>query len=139
MNAALRLFSSTPKKLNDDRVDNYAKVLFVAAVGSSIVAGAYTTVVFSLLGLYSKSALGLGKDLAFVQFFDATAGIRKTAFDCFIISLLSFKASFVLSLFLNYEGKVRWWSSGIAAFLAVLSIYSWSRIMVVAGNLLFSG
>ena len=140
MNAALRLYSGTPKKLQDgEQAANVAKILFAISMGCSVLAGAYSTVVFALLGLYSKSALGLGKDEAFLEFFAETASIRDMGFHAFVIALISFKASFVLSLFLNYgEGKMRWWASGIAAIVSVLSYYHWSSIMTIAGRLLFS-
>ena len=138
MNAALRLFSSTPKTLKaGEKSENIAKILFTIAIGCSVIAGAYTTVVFTLLGLYSKSAIGLGKDLAFVAFFDATASIRRSAFVGFILTLISFELSFVLSLFLNYEGRMRWYASGIAAVAALTSWWSWNHIMGIAGQLLF--
>ena len=138
MNAALRLFSSTPKTLKaGEKSENIAKILFTIAIGCSVIAGAYTTVVFTLLGLYSKSAIGLGKDLAFVEFFDATARTRKSAFDGFILTLLSFELSFVLSLFLNYKGVLRWCASGTAALAVLASWWSWNHIMGIAGRLLF--
>ena len=138
MNAALRLFSSTPKTLKaGEKSENIAKIIFTIAIGCSVIAGAYTTVVFTLLGLYSKSAIGLGNDLAFVEFFDATATIRKSAFVGFIMTLLSFELSFVLSLFLNCEGVMRWCASGTAAVAAMASWWSWNHIMGIAGRLLF--
>jgi hypothetical protein len=138
MNAALRLFLSTPKTLKaGEKSKNIAKILFTIAIGCSVIAGAYTTVVFTLLGLYSKSAIGLGKDLAFVAFFDATASIRRSAFVRFILTLISFELSFVMSLFLNYEGRMRWCASGIAAVATLTSWWGWNHIMGIAGQLLF--
>jgi hypothetical protein len=138
LNAALRLYSSTPKKLEKGQtIENYAKIVFALSVGLSTICGTYTTVVFSLLGLYSKSALGLGKDAAFLAFFDATTHIRQRAFNSFIIALLSFEVCFISSLFLNYDGKVRWWATGFASVGAIVSWLQWQNIMSIAGNLLF--
>ena len=139
MNAALRIFSSTPKTMKEgDRATNIAKILFTGVVALSVISGVYTTVVFALLDLYSKSALGLEKDQAFVEFFSVTALYRKLAFDAFLVCLVSLKASFTLSLFLNFDGKMRWWVSGVAAAISLLSLYHWHNIMTVAGRLLFS-
>ena len=139
LNAALRLYSSTPKRLEKgQKMENYAKIVFVISVGLSIICGTYTTVVFSLLSLYSKSALGLGKDAAFLEFFAATARIRQRAFNSFLISLLSFEVCFISSLFLNYDGKVRWWAVGVASVGAITSFLHWQNIMSIAGNLLFT-
>ena len=138
LNAALRLYAATPKRLEENKpVENAAKILFVISVGLSIICGAYTTVVFSLLGLYSKSALGMGLDASFLEFFAATAMVRKRAFDTFITALLSFELCFITSLFLNYDGKVRWWAAGVASLAALLSWWHWQSIIHIAGNLLF--
>lgn len=138
MNASLRLFASTPKKLKDgDKVDNVAKILFAILISISIMSGAYTTVVFSMLSLYSKSALGLGKDDAYVDFMAETAQIRTSAFDSFLVCLVTVTASVVLSLFLNYDEELRWYASGVALAAALFSWWQWSNILSIAGRLLF--
>lgn len=137
LQAALRLYSSTPKDLGESRIQNATKIVFILSVGLSIICGAYTTVVFSLLGLYSKSALGLNMDSSFLEFFAATATVRKRAFDSFLIALISFELCFVTSLFLNYDGKVRWWVASVAIILAFYSWQHWQDIITVAGRLLF--
>jgi len=79
MNAGLRLYSSTPTNIECGRshhLDNAVKIVFCASVVVSVMAGSYTTIVFSLLGLYSKTALGLGLDGPFLDFMDRTATIR---------------------------------------------------------------
>ena len=139
MNASLRLFSMTPKKLdNDGSLQDKAKVFFTAAVATTVVFSAYTVIVFSLLGLYSKRALGLGEDAAFVEFFQATTMIRESGFNAFILALVSFKSSFVLSLWLNFEGKMRWWLSGLVLGADLVGWYAWSTIAVLANKILFS-
>jgi hypothetical protein len=137
MNAALRLYGSTPKRLEKDKIENSFKILFVLSVGISIICGAYSTVCFSLLGLYSKTALGQGLDASFLEFYAATADVRDRAFRCFIIALLSFEVCFVSSLFLNYDGKLRWWVSGLAAAASLISWLHWQNIIAIAGELLF--
>lgn len=142
LNASLRLLSATPKAkkgmIKGETIDNAAKILFTAAIVASVISGLYTTIVFSLLGNYAKTAIGLGRDEGGVQFFDATQSIRQNAFHAFIISLISFNTSFILSLFLNYEGKMKWWVAGIAAALSLLSWWQWSSIMHIASQLIFS-
>eukprot|EP00521_Asterionellopsis_glacialis_P018520 CAMPEP_0195293864 /NCGR_PEP_ID=MMETSP0707-20130614/13559_1 /TAXON_ID=33640 /ORGANISM="Asterionellopsis glacialis, Strain CCMP134" /LENGTH=216 /DNA_ID=CAMNT_0040354675 /DNA_START=87 /DNA_END=734 /DNA_ORIENTATION=- len=133
MNASLRVFSMTPRQItkgtsqnkNQHKVERYAEIMFLSFVALSILTGFYTTVVFTLLGLYSKTALGMGKDDAFVKFFIQTEAIRSLAFQSFIISLTSFTASFCLSLFLQYEGKLRWCASGSSAVLVAYGFLHW--------------
>lgn len=140
LNASLRLFSSTPRAkegmAKGEAIDNAAKLLFTALIASSVISGLYTTVVFSLIGMYSKTAIGLNKDVT--AFFQATQGIRDNAFHAFIVSLLSFNSSFILSLFLNYKGTVRWWVAGAASALSLISWWQWNCIMHIASQLIFA-
>lgn len=139
MNAALRLFSSTPKKLeNDGSVQDKVKIGFTACVATTVVFSAYTVIVFSLLGLYSKRALGLGMDAGFVEFFQATSFIRESGFTAFVLALVAFKSSFLLSLWLNFEGKMRWWLSGLVLGVDLIGWVGWSTIMYLANQTLFS-
>lgn len=139
MNAALGLFASTPKELEEGkRVENVAKVIFCFSTALSVVAAAHTTVVFSLLGLYAKTALGMGLDAKFVDFHHATFGIRKMAFDAFILSLVTFETSFVTSIFIRYKGQLRKAATWFAAVLVAFSFWHWSIIMAVASKLMFS-
>jgi hypothetical protein len=150
MNAALRLYSATPKKLESSSDTSSKKLLFsytktdiikmifMASTVISISAGSYTTVVFTLLGLYAKTALGLGRDGPFLEFFELTAPYRKLAFDAFVVSLVSFQISFVTSLYLSYDKKLRWWSSGLASILALFCFWQWGMIIKIASRLLFS-
>jgi len=146
LNASLRLFSSVSKRgtLDEqgegDRVNNAAKILFAVTMVASVLSGLHTTVAFSLLGMYVKTALGMGKDLAEINFFDATQGVRVTAFRTFLVSLVAFNTGFILSLFLNYENKtLRWGLAGIATAVSLWSWYQWSHIMVLASSLIFKG
>jgi hypothetical protein len=169
MNAALRLYSATPKKLDKQQQQqqqwdasssdttassssssgskpllfsysgtDIIKMIFMVSTVISISAGSYTTVVFTLLGLYAKTALGLGRDGPFLEFFELTTPFRKLAFDAFVVSLVSFQISFVTSLYLSYDKKLRWWSSGLASVLALFCFWQWGMIIKIASRLLFS-
>jgi hypothetical protein len=143
LNAALRLFSSTPKAkeglVKGESVNNAAKLLFTAFILLSVISGLYTTVVFSLIGMYSKTALGLDKDVNTLNaFFSSTQSIRDNAYHAFILSVLSFNSSFVLSLFLNYKGETRWWLVALATALSLFSWWQWSTIIHAASQLIFS-
>jgi hypothetical protein len=139
LNASLRLFSATPKKLaNDGSIDDKAKLAFVSSVLTTVVTSAYAIIVFFLLTVYSKRALGLGYDAAFLEFAEKSESIRESAFGAFLVSLLAFKSSFLLTLFLNYEGKTRWWISGIVLAVDLVGWFVWSRLAVMARQILFS-
>lgn len=63
MNAALRMFSSTPKKMKDlseikdddekkeAKIENWVTATFATLVTLTIMSGMYTTITFSLLAL----------------------------------------------------------------------------------------
>ena len=148
MNAALRVFGSTPKTIQElpekegperrrVRAENIATVVFSASTCLSILCGLYTTIVFSMLALYSKTALGMGIDANYLKFFEMTASIRKSGFDMYVLSLLSFNGSFAMSLFLHYKGPMRMGLSGLAFVFTLFSWVNISRIMGLASVLLF--
>jgi len=139
MNAALRIFSCTPKTLKTkETVDNIAKIIFAFNILVTVITGSYTTITFTLLGVYSKTALGLGRDDKFLEFFERTAYNRKSAFQSFFASIITFQCSFILSLFLNYENRFRWVISSFAIALSFLFWWKWSSIVYTAGHVLFS-
>ena len=139
MNACMRLFSATDKNLESGKLgSNIAKVVFCISVISSIMAACYTTVIFSLLGLYCRTALGMGRDQPFWDFFNQTTKMRETAFDAFLVSLITFETSFVTSIYINYKGPLRKFATAFASACALFSFYHWGWIIRVAGKLLFS-
>lgn len=137
MNASLRLFSSTPKNFKDnDRVQNIAKVVFSTVVAISIISGSYTTIVFSLMGLYTKRALGRGLDAEVIQFFHETTSIRELAYDTCLLSLMAFQVSFVLSLYLNHDEGWDWKVALFGALATAACWWKWSSVMMLANSIL---
>lgn len=151
MNAALRIFSTTPKKMQDlteikdedakklAKIENYVTIAFSALVTVTILSGMYTTITFSLLALYSKTALGMAIDDKYLEFFRMTEPIRQIGFDTYLISLLCFKGSFICSLFLTFKGRLRYWLSGVGSLFLLYSSYNINTIMKFASTLLFGG
>lgn len=122
LNAALRLESSTPTKLDGRKQEDIVKIAFVGLITTSIVLGGYTATIFSLLCIYAKSFIGMGMDDEYTEFFQATEGIRKSAFLAFVGTILSFNMALVLSLYLSHDGRIRFWISSITAVvIAVLA------------------
>jgi hypothetical protein len=132
LNAALTLFNATPKKLDDRKQENAVKIAFVSLVTATVVLGSYTTMVFSLLSLYAKTFLGMGMDAEYVEFFNETLEIRKSAFLSFVGTVLSFNFAFVLCLYLSYEGQVRFWVTTITTVLIAIAAQNWFMIMKYA-------
>lgn len=140
MNASMRLFSATPKRfVAGEDARNIFKILFSIMVTVSILMGSYTTIVFSLLELYAKRALGRNQDGQVLQFFGQTQPVRELAYDTWVVSLVAFQASFVLSLFLNHDSGWDWKIATLAALAALLCWWKWSTVMALAAILLDLG
>jgi hypothetical protein len=103
----------------------------------SILSGSYTTVVYTLLALFSKIALGRGYDAQFLQFWSATAGLRESGFEAFMASLVCFEFAFILSIFLKTSGRRRKLIVLLACTLAACSFARWYQIMRLVSTMLF--
>ena len=148
MNASLSFFGGTPKTIQElpekegperrrVRAENIATVVFSASTCLSILCGLYTTIVFSMLALYSKTALGMGIDANYLKFFEMTASIRKSGFDMYVLSLLIFNGAISSCFFLTYKGPLRKALSGLAFALTAFSWVNIKRVMDLASLLLF--
>ena len=111
---------------------------FFLCVVLSVLSGAYTTVVFTLLPLYSKMALGRGYDKQFLEFWAATAQIRETGFTAFLSSLVSFEIAFVLSLYLRTRGRRKRMLVTVATIICLASFWEWTTVMKLASKYLFT-
>jgi len=140
-NGCLRLYSAVklPKREQEmaDKTKRTAYDAFYLFIVISILSGSYTTVVFTLLALYSKTALGRGYDAQFLEFWAATAGLRESGFEAFLYSLVCFELAFILSLFLRTEGRRRKILVLLACTISLFSFSNWYRIMRLAAQFLF--
>jgi len=142
MNSALRLYTSVPKKIKgpdeeDAKIENAATIVFTCLNSLCIVSGITTTIIYSLVGLYCKTALALGNDSGYMKFLSATADVRNFGFMSMIVSLFSFKGSFVASTFLYFKGRPRYVLSAAVLLLAILSSMIWLPIIGHATQLIF--
>ncbi|KAG7347747.1 hypothetical protein IV203_016452 [Nitzschia inconspicua] len=96
MNAALRLWTST--KFSKEQ-SSFVSNSFTISTTVCVIAGAFTAILFQLLVIYSKSALGMSNDAGYASFKMATAIYRKWGFRCFLTELMTFVYSFMISLY----------------------------------------
>lgn len=137
-NGCLRLYSSV--KAQDKTADvkkQRAYDAFYFFIVISILSGSYTTVVFTLLALFSKTALGRGYDKEFLKFWSATTGLRESGLEAFLAALVCFEFAFILSLYLRTEGRRRKMLVLLACCLAAFSFARWFQIMRLVSTLLF--
>ncbi|CAB9496452.1 expressed unknown protein [Seminavis robusta] len=141
-NGCLRLYSSvTPPSQEDEKRlswrDRRALDLFYVCTAISILSGSYTTIVFGLLSLYSKTALGRGLDDPFLEFWAASTNIRESAMESFLWNLVSFELAFILSLFVRFSGKRRIRLVCLACIISCISFSRWTQILILASKYLF--
>ena len=131
-NGCLRLYSAVtiPKREEEqaDKIKKRAYDAFYFFIVVSILSGSYTTVVFTLLALFSKTALGRNYDRQFLEFWSATAGIRESGLESFLYSLVCFELAFILSIFLRTEGKRRVVLVALGLIMASFSFSRWGEI-----------
>lgn len=136
-NGCLRLYSSVNHETTSSVKKNRAYDAFYLFIIISILSGSYTTVVFTLLALFSKTALGRGYDEQFLEFWAATTGLRESGLEAFLASLVCFEFAFILSLYLRTSGKRRRILVLVACCLTAYSFSRWAKIMRLVSTLLF--
>jgi len=120
------------------RMRNVVTCLFSLINTLSIVASAYSVMVFTLVLIYSKTALGMNLDASFVRFFDATANLRLYAFYSFSFSIMGFIFSLSLSRFLRESGIVKWIESIVPFSVGILVLARLRFLMNLAESLIYS-
>lgn len=152
MNAALRLFSSTPSDplpappSGDERAagavrfNNRLRMVFAFCISLCVSLGSYSTIVYALMTIYCKTALGKGMVEEYVNFFEGTHRYRQAGFYSFLGTVFMFKVSWVLSLLLKHEDKdagVRWWIVLPAVVVMLVGAVHNAEIMSLARGLIY--
>merc|ERR1711860_241210 len=83
----------------------------------SALCSTFTMIMFLLFKVYTVTALGMYKDVAYTLFLQATGRHRMHAFNSLILSMTSFVVAFALNLYTRIKGN-----RGIVASLAVLTL-----------------
>ena len=130
--------SSTKRERILIRIDNTLKILFSICMLVSVACGIYTTIVFTLMNIYGHTALGLGLNDSFVEFFSACAKYRQFGFYSFLGTLISFNVGWLLSVILSYKGKMRWRMASPAILISVVGMFHYKDIFSLASSLIFA-
>ena len=135
VNCALTLYFTVPKNIistnenNYNRIENVIKILFSWCTIISILTSFNTAIIFSLISLYGKTALGMTKDTAFIAFMSSTASVRSLGFKSMLIALMGLKFSFALSVYLFLKGKIGSVFSGCTWIISILSLTIWIQLI----------
>jgi len=97
INAALFLYTTYDLTEDGPNAKLYRSI-FIAANALCIISGAFTVLLFTLLVIYSQSALGMGNEAGFVVFWKETNNFAPLGFQSFLACSGSFVVAFLLSL-----------------------------------------
>ena len=156
MNAALMLFSATPsrplpalpadagaERVGAVRLNNRLRIAFAFCTGLCVSLATHSTIVYALMTIYCKTALGKGMVEEYVKFFESTHHFRTAGFYSFIGTVLTFELSWVLSLLLKHEDDdagVRWWIILPAVVVMLVGAVHNAEIMSLAkGSIVLEG
>lgn len=140
MNSNLRLYTSTKFPKAESIKERIAPSLFFFLSSLCVVSGAFTAILFQLLGIYSKTALGIMNDEGYHAFTAATAVYRRWGFRCFLTSLGSFVGTFMISLYNKIEegNRVEQLIFAITLFLIAIGAYNIKVVLDLATKLIFA-
>ena len=156
MGSSLYLFDITPKRFKDyeftkttekgkcgswiNRIEKTAIVVFSLVSAISIATSLRTVIIFHVMTLYGNTALSRksGED-AFALFWYSPLNIklRRSAFRTFLAALQSFRVAFVLSVFLNTDGKYRYVATAAVASILLLTAVQLQQMVKLASYTIY--
>ena len=134
LSTALHLFE---KEYDFHGEDEFIRIIFYGTCIICIVTSMTATFVFSLLGLYSSSAIGIGNDFGYLRFLENSKETRVIGFQSMVVSLFCLQASFVIYTYLRFRGTFRILFATIAFVTTVISYQTWTKILRLASQFLF--
>mmetsp|Transcript_27830 Transcript_27830/g.75721 ORF Transcript_27830/g.75721 Transcript_27830/m.75721 type:complete len:156 (-) Transcript_27830:1917-2384(-) len=148
-----RSFTSTKFHTKQNRIVRNA---FYISTVLCIMSGAFTAILFQLLTICSKSALGISNDEGYLAFKAATGTFRHIGFQCFLMEMIAFVVSFVVHLYnalwtnarelekaKGGEPKAKLTRIGKGIFggsllLSLAGVYGIHKVLTLAGQHIFS-
>jgi hypothetical protein len=128
-------------KIKDEyanKFEHFFRALYSVFIATSFSAALYATLVFSVLGLYGYTALGIGADSGYSEFVKATGFIRVSGFRSFLLCLVTFKFSFLCNAILKFKGKTRWLVVAVSLAGSLLGMYHLSFMIGAASRLIYN-
>lgn len=104
----------------------------------SVLSSTFCMVMFLLNKIYAVTALGMYKDVAYAAFRQATAQQRVRAFWSLITAMVTFLASFSISLGTRLKGRRGWFLCMTTLSGGAFMVWEWTRMMMLASKYIFS-
>ena len=155
MGSALYIFDITPKRFKDfeftktttgkcgswmNRIEKTAIVVFSIVSAITIATSLRTVIIFHIMTLYGNTALSRKSgEEAFALFWYSPLNVklRRSAFRSFLAALQSFRVAFVLSVFLNTDGKHRYVATGAVASILLLTAVQLQQMVKLASYTIY--
>jgi hypothetical protein len=137
LSAIMDVYSGCETKKFSSRSERIAQYVHAFCTTTSVLSTLYVIVLFSLLTLYAKTAVGMNADEVYLKLLVDTSTYRYVGFQAFVISLGAFEFAFVVNIFLNFRGRLRWLFSGMAAIGTVLCVKEWMVVFRCASTYIF--
>lgn len=121
-------------------VELLCRSIFLMCSAASALLGLHATLVFSLITMYGRTAVGVDNMPAFRAFYDGTAGQRFRGFRAFLFSIYAFLAQIVLVVTAKCPEHNRLYPlmGFILASAAVLQIYRDTEHIVGKAGIIFA-
>jgi hypothetical protein len=141
LGAMIDVFSDTPKTTKsaepNSKFERAAHLINATAICCGIMSAIYTTVVFTLFGLYAKTALGNGNDKGYLELLKATSVVRFRGFQSFLICIVSFNISVIMNTILNFQGITRYFMAALTIIGTAVSFSHFHFIVRTATETIF--
>lgn len=118
-------------------IHNFVTIAYSILSTLTIMAYTYSIIVFTIITIYSKNALGEGHDEAFLAFFNATLTHRIRAFRAFFNGVMGSCLSNTLSRWLRYRGIIRWVETSLMFALSCFTLLQLESIVELATDIIF--
>jgi hypothetical protein len=138
LSAIMDVYTGCETKKFSSHSERIAQYVHSFCSTTSVVCALYVIVLFSLLTLYAKTAVGTNADDAYLKLLVDTSKYRYLGFQAFVISLAAFECAYVVNIFLNFRGRQRWLFSCMAAIGTVLCLKEWIFVIHCASTCIFN-
>ena len=117
-------------------VELFGDLCFFLSSALGIVAGLHATLVFSLMTVYGRTAIGMGRDDALAEFMSETGLVRYRGFQSFLCSIYAFLVQVVIMITYKAPFKTRILCFGGVVY-SMLVVYRDTKSILTNAEIIF--